>query len=106
DYLVFAIFLVGSALIGFVVGFFDRKNNANSKTFLTGGGKMHWIPVALSMQASFLSAIYILASPVEIYNFGTMYYYIVLTHIVALPLAANLFLATFYKLNLVSAYEV
>jgi len=105
DYLVLGIFLLFSTLIGVFIGWLDRRK-LTSKEFLLGGGDMHYIPVALSMQASFLSAIFILTTPTEIYNFGTMYSYLALSYFTALPLAAHLYLPTFHKLHLTSAYEV
>lgn len=56
DYLVFGIFLTVSAGIGFFFGWRDRKKTS-VKEFLTGGKKMHWIPVALSMQVDLSSRI-------------------------------------------------
>ena len=38
----------------------------NSKDFLLGGGNLPWFAVAFSIQASFLSAIFILSVPVEV----------------------------------------
>ena len=105
DYLVFALFLVFSTVLGVVIGYRSRKN-MTAKEFLTGGGKMHWVPVALSMQASFLSAIYILSTPTEIYAFGTMFYYLGVSYFIALPISGHMYMPIFYKLKLISAYEV
>ncbi len=44
---------------GVLYGIRSRKI-ATAKDFLTAGGQMHFLPVALSMMASFLSAIFIL----------------------------------------------
>lgn len=104
DYLVLGLFLAFNVLLGLVIGILDRKK-ATSKQFLMGGGDMHWIPVALSMQASFLSAITILSTPTEVYNFGTTYAYIGISYFIAIPLSGHMFLPTFYKLRLVSVYE-
>ena len=105
DYLVFASFLVLSALIGVFIGIRDR-HKMTSKNFLTGGGDNHWILVALSMQASFLSAIFILSVPVEIYVGGTIYYYLVVAYFLAIPFSGHLYMSMFYKMNILTAYEV
>lgn len=105
DYVVLGVFFVLTTLLGAVIGFRDRKK-ATSKEFLMGGGDMHWIPVALSMQASFLSAIFILSTPVEIYNYGTIYSYLGISYFTAIPIAGYMYLPTFYRLRLISAYEV
>jgi Na+/proline symporter len=94
DYLVLGVFLVFSTLLGVVIGWRDRRK-ATSKEFLMGGGDMHYIPVALSMQASFLSAIFILSTPTEIYNFGTMYCYLALSYFTSMPISAHMVLPTF-----------
>lgn len=104
DYLVLALFLTVYASVGFFVGWRDRRK-MTARHFFTASGQMHWIPVALSMQSSFLSAIYILSTPIEIYHHGTMYYYLVLANFVALPLASHLCLSLFYKLKLISVYH-
>ena len=57
-------------------------------------------------QASFLSAVTLLSTPTEIYSFGTMYSFFGLTYISALPIAAYMFMPTFYRLRLISGYEV
>lgn len=105
DYLVFASFLVLSALIGVFIGIRDR-HKMTSKNFLTGGGNNHWILVALSMQASFLSAIFILSIPVEIYVGGTMYYYLAAAYVVSIPFSGYFYMPIFYKMNILTAYEV
>ena len=105
DYLVLGVFLGFATLLGVIIGFRDRRN-ATAKNFLMGGGDMHYIPVALSMQASFLSAIFILSTPTEIYNFGTMYSYMAVSYVIGIPIAAYMYLPTFHKLHLTSAYEV
>jgi Na+/proline symporter len=105
DYLVLGLFLGFSTVLGLVIGYRDRKK-ATSSQFLMGGGDMHYIPVALSIQASFLSAISILTTPTEIYNFGTMYSYLAVSYFVGIPIAAHMYLPTFHRLRLTSAYEV
>jgi solute carrier family 5 (sodium-coupled monocarboxylate transporter), member 8/12 len=105
DYLVLGLFLLFNTCLGLFFGIIDRKQK-NAKSFLLGGGDMHYIPVALSMQASFLSAIFIISTPTEIYNFGTLYAYMAISYWIGLPIAAYMYLPTYRKLKLTSAYEV
>jgi Na+/proline symporter len=42
---------------------------------MTGGGKVHPIPIAMSLATAFFSAITILTTPVEFFNYGTMFFY-------------------------------
>lgn len=105
DYVVLSLFLGFATVLGLVIGYRDRMK-ATSKEFLMGGGDMHFVPVALSIQASFLSSISILTTPTEIYNFGTMYSYLAISYFIGIPIAAHMYLPTFHRLKLTSAYEV
>ena len=105
DYLVLVMFLVMSALIGVFIGFKDRKK-MTSKNFFTGGGDMNWGLVAFSMQASFLSSIFLLSMPVEIYAWGSMYYYLIISYLIGITLSGCFIMPIFYDLQLISAYEV
>lgn len=75
DYVLFGLMLAFSALIGLFYAIKDR-NKINTKDFLLAGGKMNPIPVALSILASFMSAITLLGTPSEMYNYTSMYFYI------------------------------
>ena len=97
--------LAMSACIGIFYAIKDR-NNLNTKEFLLAGGKMNPIPVALSILASFMSAITLLGTPAEMYNYSTMYFYIGLGYLLVVAAAAHIFIPVFYKLRVTSAYEV
>ena len=71
-----------------------------------GGRRLSVIPVALSLHASFMSAIFVLGTPAEIYLNGSMYAYIGLGYLIAAPVTAHFFLPVFYRLNVTSCYEV
>ncbi|KAK3090857.1 hypothetical protein FSP39_015275 [Pinctada imbricata] len=97
DYVLFGLILVVSAAIGFYFAIKDRRRN-NTKTFLMAGGNMNPIPVALSLLASFMSAITLLGTPAEMYNYtiGLSYFFV----------AAHVFMPVFYRLHVTSAYKV
>lgn len=97
--------LAFSALIGLFYAIKDR-NKINTKDFLLAGGKMNPIPVALSILASFMSAITLLGTPSEMYNYSSMYFYIGLGYLFTIALATHVFIPVFYKLRVTSAYEV
>ena len=105
DYGLFGLMLAFSACIGLFYAIKDR-NNVNTKEFLLAGGKMNPIPVALSILASFMSAITLLGTPAEMYNYSTMYFYIGLGYLLVVAAAAHIFIPVFYKLRVTSAYEV
>jgi hypothetical protein len=106
DYVVFAFSLVVSAAIGIYHGFRGKKQSSVGE-FLMGDRKMSLLPVALSMQATFLSAIFLLGVPAEIYTFGTMYLSNCIGHAIAIPIIAHLFVPIFRRRRLmISAHEV
>lgn len=59
--------LVISCLIGTFYGFFDKKQET-SQDFLLGGSSMGTFPTAMSLAASFITAIELLGNPAEMYG--------------------------------------
>jgi sodium-coupled monocarboxylate transporter 8/12 len=53
-----------------------------------------------------MSAITLLGTPAEIYQYGSMYWFIGVSYFLVIPAAAYLYLPVFYGLELTSAYEV
>ena len=104
-YAVFGATLLISALIGIYYRFTGERQST-TREFLLGGKQMKSIPVALSLQASFMSAISILEIPAEIYLHGIMYVAMIIAYFAAFPLAAHVFVPFFHRQNLTSAYEV
>lgn len=105
DYVVFGLSLGISSMIGFYYYFTGGKQKSN-KEYLHGDKKMGVIPVAISLTASFMSAITLLGVPAENYMYGTQFVVINISYIIGTPIAAFVFLPVFYRLNLTSAYEV
>ena len=105
DYVLFGLMLACSAGIGIFYAIKDR-HKSNTKEFLLAGGNMNPIPVSLSILASFMSAITLLGTPGEMYNYSTMYFWIGLSYLLVIILAAHVFIPVFYKLRVTSAYEV
>ncbi|XP_071106912.1 sodium-dependent multivitamin transporter-like [Haliotis cracherodii] len=104
DYVVFAVTLILSAAIGVYVAIRDR-NNVSTGEFLFGGRKMHVIPVAMSLLVTFLSALTLLGTPAEVYNYNTMFWWICLGYLVSVAGATWIFIPFFYKLGLTSIFE-
>lgn len=67
DYLVLSIMLLVSCLIGTFYGFFSKKQET-SNDFLLGGSSIGTIPMAMSLAASFITAIELLGNPAEMYS--------------------------------------
>jgi len=55
---------------------------------------------------SFLSAITLLGTPIEIYTYGTMYVYLGISWIIASTITAFVFMPKFRQMNFTSAYQV
>lgn len=104
DYVLFVLMFCASAAIGFYHAYKDR-NKKSVKDFHLGGRKMHPIPVALSLSATFLSALTILGTPAEIYTNGTMYFWILLGMLIATAGAAHVFVPVFYHLDTTSCFQ-
>ncbi|XP_046639502.1 sodium-coupled monocarboxylate transporter 1-like [Daphnia pulicaria] len=104
DYLVFAAMLSVSAIIGVYYACAGGKQSTTSE-FLMAGRSMSTFPVAMSLIASFMSAITLLGTPAEVYQFGTMYWLIGASYFIVMPATNYLYLPIFYKLQVTSAYE-
>lgn len=105
DYVVFAAVLLISAAIGIYYAF-AGDSRETSKDFLMGGRRMHAVPVALSLTASFMSAVTVLGTPAEVYRFGMIYSLFGITYFLVVVITAEVFLPVFYKLGITSTYEV
>ncbi|NXG56308.1 SC5A8 protein, partial [Hemiprocne comata] len=104
DYVVFAAMLTISAAIG-VYYAFARGGQKTSKDFLMAGRKMTAFPVAISLTASFMSAVTVLGTPAEIYRNGAMFCIFAFTYCLVVLCSAEIFLPVFYKLGITSTYE-
>lgn len=105
DYVVFAGLLAISSAIGLYYGCTGSKQST-TKEFLMAGRSMGVFPVALSLLASFMSAITLLGTPAEIAVYGTQYWMIWVSYLFVIPLANYLFISVFYQLQLTSVFEV
>jgi len=105
DYVIFAIILAIASAIGLYYGCTGNKQNSTSE-FLMAGRSMSVLPVALSLLASFMSAITLLGTPAEIVLYGTQYWMIWISYCFVVPLSAYVFIPVFYRLELTSVFEV
>uniref|UniRef100_A0A8B9RMJ2 Solute carrier family 5 member 8 n=1 Tax=Astyanax mexicanus TaxID=7994 RepID=A0A8B9RMJ2_ASTMX len=105
DYVVFTLMLVISAAVGLYYGF-AKGGQHSSRDFLVGGRSMTAVPVALSLTASFMSAITVLATPVEVYCYGLSFILTCLSFIPMVWISSEIFLPIFYRLGITSTYEV
>ncbi|NWZ42698.1 SC5A8 protein, partial [Brachypodius atriceps] len=104
DYVVFAAMLLISAIIGIYYAFVGGGQKT-SKDFLMAGRSMSAVPVALSLTASFMSAVTVLGTPAEIYRYGAVFCIFAITYVLVVLCSAEIFLPVFYKLGITSTYE-
>ncbi|NXG24346.1 SC5A8 protein, partial [Grallaria varia] len=104
DYVVFAAMLLVSAVIGLYYAFVGGGQKT-SNDFLMAGRSMSALPVALSLTASFMSAVTVLGTPAEIYRYGAIFCIFAITYALVVLCSAEIFLPVFYKLGITSTYE-
>nr|XP_044628054.1 sodium-dependent multivitamin transporter isoform X2 [Equus asinus] len=104
DYVVFILLLV----LSLAIGLYHACRGWGQHTIgqlLMADRKMTCFPVALSLLATFQSAVAILGVPSEIYQFGTQYWFLGISYFLGLLIPAHVFIPVFYRLHLTSAYE-
>ncbi|XP_023559999.1 sodium-coupled monocarboxylate transporter 2 isoform X2 [Octodon degus] len=104
DYVVFAALFIVSSGIGVFFAIKERKK-ATSKEFLIGGRQMSFGPVALSLTASFMSAVTVLGTPAEVYRFGASFTLFFIAYGFVIIFTSELFLPVFYRSGITSTYE-
>ncbi|RXM34523.1 Sodium-coupled monocarboxylate transporter 2 [Acipenser ruthenus] len=104
DYVVFAALFVVSSGIGIFFAVKERKK-ASSREFLVGGKQMSCVPVALSLTASFMSAVTVLGAPSEVYRFGGAFILFGFSYSMVVLFTAELFVPVFYRSGITSTYE-
>jgi len=69
------------------------------------GRNMNTFPVSMSLIASFMSAITLLGTPAEVYQFGTQYAVMGFSFCLVMPAVNYLYMPIFYRMQGTSAYE-
>ncbi|KAK3087770.1 hypothetical protein FSP39_010429 [Pinctada imbricata] len=107
DYILFGAVLLVSALIGvfYMCKEYLASKNATADDVLMGGRDIGIFPIAMSLMASFMSAITVLGTPTEMYNNNTSYWIAGMAMLITIPLTNHVFLPFFHSLSLTSAYE-
>nr|XP_020478522.1 sodium-dependent multivitamin transporter-like [Monopterus albus] len=103
DYVIFAFLLAASMVIGLYYALSGGRQRTTQE-FLMADRSMHYLPVSLSLIASFQSAVAIIGIPAEIYTHGTQYWFFGCAYILGLLLPAHIFIPVLYRLRLSSAY--
>ncbi|CAG9585478.1 unnamed protein product [Danaus chrysippus] len=96
--------LIISCGIGVFYGYFGEKQMTGDD-FLLGGSSMGTFPMALSLAASFITAIELLGNPAEMFIAGGQFWMICIAFVLTVPVASQLYLPVFMRLRLTSCYE-
>lgn len=105
DYVVLSLCLAISAGIG-VYHAFAGGRQRTAEEFLLADRNMHPFPVAVSLLASFISAVTMLGAPAETYVHGIMYFLFGLAYCCVGLWTARVFIPTFYEYKITSVNEV
>ncbi|CAH1274556.1 SLC5A6 [Branchiostoma lanceolatum] len=104
DYVIFGGMLAITAATGLYHAFAGGGQRTTAK-YLMADRSMFSLPVAISVLASFLSAVTILGLPSEIFVFGVQYWMVIWCYFITIPVTAIFFIPVFHGLGLTSAYE-
>lgn len=104
DYSVLASMLIISVGIGMFYGFFSGDPKT-AEDFLLGGSSMGTFPMAMSLAASFITAIELLGNPAEMYSHGTQFWMTCCAFLIVVPVASRCYVPVFMTLRLTSSYE-
>ncbi|XP_063961535.1 sodium-dependent multivitamin transporter-like isoform X1 [Lytechinus pictus] len=104
DYVIFSAMLLVSTATGLYHAFSGGGQKTTAK-FLMADRSMYSIPVAISVLASYVSAITILGIPAEIFIHGIQYWMVIFSFFITIPVTALVFIPVFHGLGVTSAYE-
>src|SRR5438552_1196167 len=101
DYAIFAIYLLGTVLVGLMVG----KGQKSIKSYFLADKSMGFILVGVSVLAALFSGISYLAYPSEIYSHGVGFFFVALSFFIATPITSIVFLPFFCRSRFFTAYQ-
>ncbi|XP_045765978.1 putative sodium-dependent multivitamin transporter [Maniola jurtina] len=104
DYIIMSATMIASVLIGLYFRFSGGKQKTNDE-YLLADRNMSIFPVAVSLMASFMSAITLLGVSAENYYYGMIFIVINISYGIATPIASKLYLPVFFGLQKTSTYE-
>ncbi|KAF5270010.1 hypothetical protein FQR65_LT05809 [Abscondita terminalis] len=104
DYFLLIVMVAVSVGIGVYFGFFGKKQDTK-KEYLLGGKNMQVFPIAVSLLASIISGITMLAYPADVYKYGSNLIWLCVTMPIICVIQAYVFLPIYFKLQITSMYE-
>ncbi|XP_070575636.1 sodium-dependent multivitamin transporter-like [Ptychodera flava] len=104
DYVLFS-FMLGVSLVTGIYHGVKSGQRTGTAEFLVADKSLHFLPVAMSLLVSFVSALTLLGLPAEIFVYDISYTFSTLSYLWLLPAVTFLCVPVFHGLNLISAYE-
>ncbi|CAH0729365.1 unnamed protein product, partial [Brenthis ino] len=104
DYIIMAATMIASIAIGLYFRFSGGRQKTNEE-YLMADRNMSIFPVAVSLMASFMSAITLLGVSAENYYYSMHFVVINFSYGIATPIASRLYLPVFFGLQKTSTYE-
>lgn len=101
DILILFVYLIGMILIGY----FSGKDNKTQEDYLLAGRSMPWIPIALSVTSTMISANGLIGGPGWAYTSGMGPFIVNLTVPLAIFFAIYVTIPVLYNLKVTSIYE-
>ena len=105
DYVIFALLLMASSVIGIYFGYKHRKQMTSAE-YLLASRSVSWIPICISLVVSFFSSVGVMGITANMYVHGTTFGFGLLGLFVPIMLSAEIFAPIFRELNLISINEV
>ncbi|VEL26018.1 unnamed protein product [Protopolystoma xenopodis] len=87
------------------LGFKSAPTVEDTTSIFLGGRRLTLIPITASVMASFISAITLMGTNLEIYSNGVQFAIITLSYFVGFPIAAFFYMPVLYKLGITTAHE-
>lgn len=104
DYAIFGMSLLLSLLTGVYFAFKDKIEESTNNYFL-GEQEMSPITVGLSLAVSCVSALTIMGLPFEVYLYGNVWFWLIISLPIAVFIASNYFVPIYRQLNIKSVYN-
>ncbi|XP_072026901.1 sodium-coupled monocarboxylate transporter 2-like isoform X1 [Amphiura filiformis] len=105
DWVVFSLVMAFSASIGIYYGFIGSKQKTTTE-YLLAGRSMGYLPVAMSLIASFFTGIYIQGQTADVYfRTGCLAIWVGLSSVIGAWIGARCFLPIYYRFQFISIYE-
>nr|XP_039271188.1 sodium-coupled monocarboxylate transporter 1-like [Styela clava] len=105
DYAVFGVMLAVSLAIGIYYSIKDRGKENGVQNYLMAGRKMNVFAVGFSLSFTFLSASAVLGIPADVYLFGTMFFWVLITPFILMVVVTQIYIPLYFRLNITSSYE-